>query len=157
MTLQANNLCGFQPLNSGARIGVYKAATGLTVAAGDLVTTASGQVSIASSATATAIILGVAVSAVSNAAANDPVEVYDDPEQLFIAKADGSMASKYTGTTLDITGATNAQVLNADTDTYHHVELLRQFDTSEDNAAAGVRWVCRINGDLHILSAGVNA
>ena len=149
MAAQAHNRKGAFPLNPHARVNKYKIASSQTLTRGDFVILSSNQVAVALANSGA--LHGVIAQDCASLAANTLVEVWDDPDEQFVVRCDGSMASALAGATRDIQGATGAMQLDADATSTNVVKLIKQAEpTLEDNTAAGVQWVVRIN--LHTMA-----
>ena len=142
MTMQAHNRKGLFPLNPNAHIGYYKVAASQTLAAGDVVGLTSNLVRIAVSTDSE--LMGVMVEPAASKAVNTLDAVYDDPDEVFVARMDAT-TTKLTGDKCDLTGGTGAMQLDADADTYHHFVLLGPLDPAETSTAVGALWRVRLN------------
>jgi hypothetical protein len=111
-------------------------------AAGDVVGLTSNLVRIAVSTDSE--LMGVMVEPAASKAVNTLVAVYDDPDEVFVARMDAT-TTKLTGDKCDLTGGTGAMQLDADADTYHHFVLLGPLDPAETSTAVGALWRVRLN------------
>jgi len=145
--MQAHNRKGFYPVDtSSAKIRKLPVATTQTLARGDMVILSSGQIAIALASSAELCGVMAQDSVLATAAAL--VEVYADPETVFVGRADAalSLANAFsTYNEIDITGATGAMQLDADASSTNALIILEQHDTSEDLTAAGTQWCVKIN------------
>lgn len=104
----------FKPINSKAlRVNKHKVKTGETIAVGDPVELDADGLIICATATSAAL-AGVAAEACTSAAAGTKIGIYDDPKQLFLAKADavGEVVQAIKGEEVDLIGSTGAFLVN---------------------------------------------
>lgn len=99
---------GFYPFRDILRVNRYGAKASETIAVGDLVSldASTGYVDIA--ATGDTTILGAAASAVTSATAGDAIEVYDHPDQVYMAQHAGTPQQADVVDAMDMTGSTGA-------------------------------------------------
>lgn len=135
-----------------------------TIAVGDMVyVTSAGRVSIATSSTS-GYILGVAATSCSSATVDDPIYVWDNPNQLFEGQCSGSgaLADPYTCHTaascFDLEGTTGIQEINEDATTYDIIQVVgvaKDPVTGVDSAVgANQRKVFKINWTKHAFGIG---
>ena len=98
----------------------YVVAASQTIALGDpVIMNSAGRVEVAvAGEISTAIILGVSASYVENSTVDDPIQVYDNPNQIFEAMVStGALADPYTTRSalacFDLAGTTGAFYVNA--------------------------------------------
>jgi len=112
MAKEAFNPYGFFPLYpEDARVEYYKVAASQTIAKGDPVILSSGQIQIAVAASSTEL-AGIAAEASSGAAANTLIAIWDDPDTVFVGRADADASSSTIGSYYDLDGTTGAFQVN---------------------------------------------
>ncbi len=130
------------------RTAEYVVAVSQTIYRGDAVKIASGQISVASIASATTDLIGVAVhKVVTDASSTGTLKVYDDPEQLFgIQTVTGtSAAASLVGQTAKITAGSGSSTYNQST---HELDIsslgtttafmvMGIYDTPSNNWSSG--------------------
>lgn len=145
--MQSHNRKGFYPVDStSAKIRKLPVATTQTLTRGDPVILSSAQVAIALANSGE--LCGVMAQDSVLATENTLVEVYADPETVFVGRANAALslanalnAYQY----IDIVGATGAMELDADASSTDVMQIVEQHDTNEDLTAAGSRWRVKIN------------
>lgn len=109
-------LASFVPVKSRTlRVDRYLVKTGETIAVGDPVELDADGLIICATATS-ATLAGVAAEACTTAPAGTVIGVYDDPKQVYRAKADNfaQVAQAKKGDLCDIVGTTGAFLVNLD-------------------------------------------
>lgn len=106
MANQAHRPFGFRPVRANAPTTELKMAASETLARGDCVILTAGQVGIALAASAE--LCGVVAQDASGLAANDPVLVWADPDEVFYARAEDDASAITLGSEVDLIGATGA-------------------------------------------------
>jgi hypothetical protein len=142
MSMQEHNRKGLYPLNPNAQINYLKVAATQTLAVGDVVGLTSGQVRVGVATDSE--LVGVMAEASVLKATNSLVAVYTDPDEIYVARMDGT-TTKLAGEKCDLIGGTGAMQLDADADTYHHFVLIRPIDVNETSTAVGAQWAVRLN------------
>lgn len=106
----------FKPVNSKTlRVNKHTVKAGETIAVGDPVALdANGLIVCAGTGSTT--LAGVAAEAVSSAASGAKIGIYDDPKQLYVAKADdvNQVLQSAKGDTADLSGTTGAFYVDID-------------------------------------------
>jgi len=144
---QTHGARGFFPVeSSSAKIRRLPVAAAQTLKRGDMVILSSGQIAIALAASGE--LAGVIAEDSAAQAENTLVDVYADPETVFVGRADGALALADALNSLkeiDITGATGAMMIDANASATDVLLIVEQYDTREDLTAAGAQWKFKIN------------
>ncbi len=140
----------------------YACKASQTIAVGDIVSMdVNGQVSKCTKSDSTAPmwasganwVVGVAASSVTDAAANDQILVWDDPNQVYLATSVAATQTKV-GATSDIANTTQVlDLAGSGSDALTVVDLWS--NRSADGANTQV--LCKITHSKHIFSAGEGA
>ena len=125
---------GFRPVQKVLRCTRYVVATSQTIAIGDAVILSSNLVQIALSTSG--VLLGVAATAVTSAAAGAFIWVWDHPEQLFVGQCSGDSTDAGIGDPCDIEGTTGIMEVNENAST-EDVIVVRQAHPDDSLAANG--------------------
>lgn len=148
MSSQAHNPKGFFPAYPAqAKTQRMPVAASQTLARGDAIIISSGQVAIALANSAE--IAGVIAQASVGAAAATMVEVWNDPDQVFIGRANAGNAIA-AGATCDIIGATGAMELDENATSTNVAKIVELLDDTEAATAAGKRYKFKWN--LHAFA-----
>jgi len=144
---QSTNPKGFRPARGGnAKVTMMEVAATETFATGDALILSTGQVAIATAASAA--IIGVAAGPCASLAQATLVPVWSDPGEVFIGRCEDASAL-LTGAVADIVGATGAMMIDVDTAT-NVVMIVRQHDADESTGSAGAEY--EFTWALHLLA-----
>lgn len=123
----------FKPINSRTlRVNLHRVKTGETIAVGDPVELDADGLIICATASS-AKLAGVAAQAVTSAAAGTKIGIYDDPKQVYLAKADNvsEVLQAVKGDEVDLIGSTGAFLVNlgaSATDVFKVVDIGSERD-----------------------------
>lgn len=131
----------------------HQALAAQDIAVGDLVfVSAAGLVTIATDASAN--LLGVAASSVSDASAGEQILVWDDPGNVYLATADAAVAQDDKYNMCSIDGPTaGVQTVDMSDDSG---DCLQVFDlyTNYDSSAANTKVLVTIADSAHVYCSG---
>lgn len=130
------NTYGFHPKDvDDMHLYYLKAAASQTWVKGDMLYLASGEVTLATAASAT--LLGAAADAQTDTTAGDLVPVWAKPFQVFRVRADDDPSSLVTGDKIDLVGASGAQEADVGASTTDVLYFLRIADIDDVTDEAG--------------------
>src|SRR3989339_637673 len=141
----------------------YVVAASQTIALGDpVIMNSAGRVEVAvAGEISTAIILGVSASYVENSTVDDPIQVYDNPNQIFEAMVStGALADPYTTSNVggnkyfQLAGTTGAFYVNAAAFTNGIFKCVENSsDPEASEVGANQRKLFKFLSTRHILSS----
>lgn len=144
---QADNPKGLMPYKVAAPRPL-KVAASQTLVVGDALIVSSAADTVEIALANSAVLCGVCAQKCSSLAANTEIMVWCDPDDIFLARQDDTSALTL-GTEPDLTGGTGAMQLDGNASSVDPFKIVggptKNDDGSDPSAAAGRRWLVKIN------------